>query len=305
MSERKANQTYSYTGSIEYSFDDIILDSVSELALNTSEIGFEGLDSIPYDGAVVTLRTGDVGTLSDVKDLQPSLNNGFYYLITDEDYSNSSSEDIIALATAVPACIVSGKYEGTFTFSNPNDYSELYIIFDYKDSIVEGLGSYTGGEVTKNIELGFGSTIGVTGIDYVITDTPTRITLYSGTTVIADSKYVGLNSTANYNDLIAAGISDDDIDLSSPYDGTVNNGTGELLFKKTSAANNYTAVVESPLASTSWTISTKVPSLKSFYIDTTAEPNPTDACANWCNSVRGCGFILCCRHGYMWSSTSG
>jgi hypothetical protein len=41
MSERKANQTYSYTGSIEYSFDNIILDSTSDLALNTSKIGFE------------------------------------------------------------------------------------------------------------------------------------------------------------------------------------------------------------------------------------------------------------------------
>ena len=217
MSEIKTNQTYVYTGSSEYSFDNIILDNVSGLSLNATRSGNGGINEIPYDGATVTMKTGVIGADSTVKDLQPSMNNKLYYLITDKVYDKSERDTVVSLATEVSVAVVSGKYQGEFVFSNPNNYLNLYLIWDYTDNMGRGAVSYSGGLVTKNIDVDFGAGIGLTGINYDITDVPARLVLKQGTRTLADTGYVGLNSTANYNALIAAGVLADDIKLSTPW----------------------------------------------------------------------------------------
>ena len=130
MSEIKTNQTYVYTGSSEYSFDNIILDNVSGLSLNATRSGNGGINEIPYDGATVTMKTGVIGADSTVKDLQPSMNNKLYYLITDKVYDRSERDTVVSLATEVSVAVVSGKYQGEFVFSNPNNYLNLYLIWN-------------------------------------------------------------------------------------------------------------------------------------------------------------------------------
>ena len=110
-----------------------------------------------------------------------------------------------------------------------------------------GAASYSGGLVTKNIDVDFGTGIGLTGIDYDVTDTPARFVIKSGTATLVDTGYIGLNSTANYNALIAAGVSADDIKLSNPYNGSVNNGIGRALIQKTTDSLEGQIVAYSPL----------------------------------------------------------
>ena len=278
MSEIKTNQTYVYTGSSEYSFDNIILDNVSGLSLNATRSGNGGINEIPYDGATVTMKTGVIGADSTVKDLQPSMNNKLYYLITDKVYDRSERDTVVSLATEVSVAVVSGKYQGEFVFSNPNNYLNLYLIWDYTDNMGSGAASYSGGLVTKNIDVDFGAGIGLTGINYDITDVPARLVLKQGTRTLADTGYVGLNSTANYNALIAAGVLADDIKLSTPYNGSVNNGIGNAFIKKTNTSLEGKITMHSPLASTSWALNTITPSLKSFFIDTDGKGTSALAC---------------------------
>jgi hypothetical protein len=270
MSERKTIQTFTYTGSTEYEFNNVMLDTVKSLSTAGTLSDYGGIGPAPYEGATVTMRTGDIGIKGGVKDLQPLMNNNLYYLITDKIYSKDDIQTVKSLATLVPAAVVSGKYEGTFTFTNPNDYKNLYLIWDYSDNMDSGTASYNGGEVTKYIDLDLGDGRGVAGIDYNVTNTPARVLIKLGETVYADSGYIGLNSLTNYDDLIAAGVADEDINLTFPYDGLVNNGIGSALFQKKSGVTGYKVVVESPLINTAWSLATVPPTKTSFFIDITA-----------------------------------
>ena len=279
MSEIKTNQTFVYTGSSEYSFNNVVLDTETGFSLYAPRRGNGGINEIPYDGATVTMKTGVIGSGSTVKDLQPSMNNRLYYLVTDTVYTQESKDIVISLATEVPVAIVSGKYEGEFIFSNPNQYTNLYLIWDYADSMGTGAASYSGGSVTKHIDVDFGIGIGLTGMDYDISDTPARLVITDSNSDLFDTGYVGLNSTANYNALIAAGVLADDIKLSSPYNGSVNNGIGKALIKKTATTLKGQVVMYSPLTSTTWALNTITPSLKSFFIDTDGKTTSSLACA--------------------------
>lgn len=269
MSERKTNQTFVYTGGIEYSFNNVILDGKNGVAPYLPLEGYGGIGPIPNDGDTVTMRTGDIGLKAGVKDLQPTMNNKFFYLVTDELYDKEDIETVKDLATEVSVAIVSGKYEGTFVFSNPNNYENLYLIWDYADNMDGGTASYSGGEVTKYVDIDFEGKLGVAGVDYVVTDTPARILLKNGSSIVADTGYVGLNTTANYDDLIAAGVAEEDINLTEPYDGLVNNGTGSLLFQKKTVSIDSKMIVESPLPGTSWALTTVAATRTLFYVDLT------------------------------------
>jgi len=272
----KTNQSYVYTGSTEYTFDNIVLDETRDVSFDASTNNPEGIDTVPYDGAVVTMKSGAIGG-SGLRDMQPSLGNRFYYLITNKDYNESEKDTVISLATEVPVSIVSGKYEGTFVFSNPNNYKNLYLIWDYTNKMPTGTASFSGGDATNLIDIDFGTDIGISQTNYNITDVPARISLKWSGTLVGDTGYVGLNSIGNYNALIAAGIKDQDINLVFPYDGLVNNGVGNIQFKKTTSSSEAQYTVESPLASTKYSLRSSGISLKSFFIDTT-DGTPSDVC---------------------------
>jgi len=265
----RTDQGFSYTGSSDYDFNNVELNE-NQVALFDTVTGIGGIDYMPYDGSTVTVKTGLIGTSTDIQDLQPTLNNKVYYLVTDIDYTDKDKNTIISLATEIPVSLVGGRYEGTFVFNNPNDYPNLYLIWDYTDNMDTGVASYSGGATTRYIKVDYGTDIGRAELSYNITGSPTRVVLEYNNGDVADTGYVGLNSLANYNALIALGIDPDDIKLVSPYDGLVNNGSGNIDFSKFLSNVQYAyAYVYSPLASSSWVLTSTQPSLTSFYIDTT------------------------------------
>jgi hypothetical protein len=276
----RTDQGFSYTGSLNYEFDNVVLNQ-NQVALFDVATGIGGIDYMPYDGATVTVRTGVVGTSTDIQDLQPTLNNKVYYLVTNEDYTDKDRDIIISLATQVPVSLVGGRYEGTFVFNNPNNFQNLYLIWDYTDTMSSGSVSYTGGPTTRYIESDFGSDVGRASVQYNTLGAPTRYIIVYNNALVADTGYVGLNSSANYNALIAAGVDPDDIKLSFPYNGLVNNGSGSMDFSKFSSVIDKGYVYAySPLVSSSWTLTKIDPALTSFYLD------PTDGTvANVCTQV--------------------
>lgn len=222
------NQSFEYTGSAQYDINNVILSDAS-IALFDTLTGVGGVDYMPYNGSIVTVKSGDPSGLSD--ELVPTLNNKLYYLVSDQLYDQSSRDIIISLATEIPVIYTTGIYEGTFTFVNPNDYEYLYLLWDYSDNIGTGTVSFRGETSDRSISFPLGGDIGITGIKYNAIDYPTRFQIKWGDVIVADSQYVGLNSLANYNALIADGVDPSNIALQAPYDGLVNNGAGSLLFK--------------------------------------------------------------------------
>lgn len=265
----KVVQEFKYTGSVKYDFSNIQLNE-NEVALFDAATGIGGIDYIPYDGATVNVFTGLINTDPEVQDLQPSLNNKVYYLVTDVEYTDADKDTIISLATEIPVTLAGGRYEGSFVFSNPNNFTNLYLIWDYRDTITSGVGSYSGLATFRSIDIDLGTDIGRSTFNYNNSGDPTRFAIEYNNGLVFDSGYVGLNSLSNYNDLIAEGIDPNDIKLVFPYDGLVNNGVGSAEFSKTlQNVTSATLYVSSPLSSNSWIVSASNPVLTSFYIDTT------------------------------------
>jgi len=277
----QSNQSFSPDGVTYYQIDRINL-SDSGVSLFDSRNGIGGVDYMPADGDTVYIIAGNGVSKIDQK-LQPGLNNKVYYLVSDIQYVASDRSTIVSLATEIPVVYSAtdgGRYEGTFVFSNPNDLPFLYMIWDYSDNLDSGVVSYLGAGSERIIDCDFGTDLGRAGIDYVIPDKPTRVQIEWNGVIVADTKYVGLNSNANYLALIADGVSPEDIGLVAPYDGLVNNGTGQLRFSKylsTGTSNVYATTIST---NTSFFLERIDPTFTSFYID-----SAVGTLANVCSQV--------------------
>ena len=73
--------------------------------------------------------------------------------------------------------------------------------------------SYSGkvGPIVVNVD--YGSDIGTCGIDYKVNGAPSRFIMQYNSGIIYDTGYVGLNTSSNYDDLIAAGVAPENIKL--------------------------------------------------------------------------------------------
>jgi len=274
----KTNQSFEYTGSDQYDINNVILGD-NAIVLFDSLTGVGGIDYMPYNGSMVTVKAGDPST--DYRNLSPTLNNKLKYLVSDIEYTESDKSTILALSTDIPVTLSGGIYEGTFLFENPNNYEYLYLLWDYTDSADGGTISYRGQASDRYINFDLGTGIGITGINYNAINQPVRFQIKWGDTVVSDSKYVGLNTLSNYDDLIANGVSPEDIGLQFPYDGTVNNGMGSLKFIKFLSGGDYdkaSIIVSSPLVDSVWIINTIKTYLNEFYIDI-ADGVESDVCA--------------------------
>ena len=199
----KLSQSYQYTGSSEFTFNNVLLGPTG-IALFDKRTGIGGVDFIPYHGSTVTLKAGDPS--SEYFEFSPSLNNKIYYLVTDQEYSDTDKARIKSLGTAVNVHFNGTDYQGDFVFQNPNNFEYLYLMWDYGDSIGTGTASYKGIVSSRSIALNLGTNIGLAGVNYQAIDLPVRFQIRWNNGLIADSGYVGLNTVANYNELVAAGV---------------------------------------------------------------------------------------------------
>jgi hypothetical protein len=260
-------QSFEYTGSSTYEINNVVV-SNNNIALFDQLTGVGGVDFMPYDGATVIVKAGDsTGTY---QDLAPTLNNKLYYHVSDKIYDARDKDTLVNISTEIPVIYSGGEFVGTFVFVNPNDYPYLYLFWNYNDTAEGSTNiSYIGVTDERVIDWTLGSYLGVAGINYNSLDTPTRFQIKWNGGIVSDSGYVGLNTLANYNALISAGVNPDDIKLSFPYNGLVNNGNGALRFKKNTDLGYGEIIVSSPIATSTWIINKVNPYLTPFYIDIT------------------------------------
>ena len=264
----KTEQSFSYTGSDTYSLNNLE-NLESGISLFDKITGIGGIGYIPYDGATVLVKTGALDGLDTVQKLQPSLGNKIYYLVSDTLYTDNDKDTIISLSTEILVSLnqTTLEYEGEFVYNNPNGYEYTYLIWDYTDSLNGGTVSYSGDATTRKINISYASHVGIAGISYATKKSvPTRYTIEYGGNIVADTGYIGLNSTTNYNFLINAGVDPVDIKFVTPIDGSVNNGTGILNFNKFSAdLEDALLTVYCPNDGCLWSVTQIDASLKVFY----------------------------------------
>jgi len=266
------NQKYSFTGSSDYSFNSIRVPG-NGIALFNTESGIGGVNFFPANGNTVTVVAGyEIDRVQeDLVRFSTDFNNYIFYLVSNIQYNQSNIDEIISLATSVPVSFVAGppaRYEGTFVFNNPNNLPYLYLVFDNRDKLLTTI-THTGSFLQRAVSVDFGQDRGISELTYSTTNKPVRYQLYWNNILVEDTGYVGLNSTTNYNSLIAIGIDAQDINLTTPLDGLVNNGSGTISFNKFTEEPQGYLFLYAPLPSTSFSVTKVLPSLSSFYAATT------------------------------------
>jgi len=279
--DSKVTQIYSYTGSEEYLFDGINLSSGNGFGFDISKLGPGGVGPVPYDGATITIKSGTIGTTDNQKDFSPDTGNKVYYLLTDRSYSKTEAQEIIDLGTEV-SMIYSGeenRYIGTFTFSNPDSKSKLYIVWDYTDLLVSGSASYDGKASNRKVTIPLPSNNGRVEFDFQVLSSVSRIQIINGSSILYDSKFVGVNAESSFNELISIGYDESEINLTEPLDGLTNNGDIQGSFDKNSTMESVIAVISSPVTTGEWSLDVADPSLTSFFIST-GGPNISESCSS-------------------------
>ena len=263
---------YNYTssGTTGYEVNDIIF-KPAPVSLYDTASDVAGINGIPAPGDTVTVYAYKDATSAldaELNPFIPTAGNKVYYLVSNTEYTQEDYATVIGLATPISMTLSGTEYSGTFVYNAPSNEQYLYLIWDYRNTISCGSSvSYTGVAATTPVVVNMGSSNGKVSYTYDAQSTPDRFTISVGGNVVADSGYVGLNSLANYNALIAAGVPDSEINLVEPYDGLVNNSTGTLSYVKNSSAETVLTVY-SPLSSNSWTATTACASLTSFTLAT-------------------------------------
>lgn len=269
VSTQKYN--YSSSGTSGYEFVDSSFTTAPVGIFNTLGAP-SGTNGVPYPGDTVTLYAYNTTTSpsgSPANPFLPGLGNKAYYLVSNTQYTNADYLTMLSLATPVTMTLSGTEYSGTFTYLTPSNEQYLYLLWDYRNIVACGsTASYSGTALTSNTTVTMGSANGNVTFNYDAQSTPDRFVITLNGAIVADSGYVGLNTLANYNALIAAGVSASDIKLTSPYDGTVNNSTGTLKFTKTQTGDP-TLTVYSPLSSNGWSVATACVGLNTVTIDTT------------------------------------
>lgn len=214
--------------------------SQSGLSLFNEKSGIEGIDFIPMEGETVKMYSDYLGSVDSV-DFKPELNNKMYYLFSNDIIQNRDS--IVSQGTSISMTLVLGRYEGQFTYSNPNDYKYFYIVSDYTNNISTGLTiTYTFGLNQKEvIDAYLNDNVGVVKFDYSHSSGPFRIAI----------EYMG-NLVADTGELPTASI-------------------GSLSFiKDNSTINECRLIVESMVSSNIVEIKSLGTTLTPFYLDVTS-----------------------------------
>ena len=262
---------YSSSGVAGYEFNDTIF-KPEDVSLYDTTSDVAGINGIPAPGDTVTVnayKAPTSGLIAELNPFIPSTGNKVYYLLSNTEYTAEQYATVLSLATPITMSLVGTEYSGSFVYTDPSNLAFLYLVWDYRNTVSCGSSiSYSGVAATTPTIVNMGANNGRVSFTYDAQSTPDRFTVSVGGNVVADSGYVGLNSSANYNALIAAGVAPSDIALVAPYNGLVNNSTGSLAWVRSSISETVLTVF-SPLSSNSWSASTACPSLTSFTLDTT------------------------------------
>lgn len=108
---------------------DFVLLESDGVSLYESNTGQTSVGVIPADGSTVKIQSEKYST--DSFDFDP-LSNSFKYLVSNTLYTELEIDALRPLLNEATPIInpVTGKYESSFVYNNPNDYQYLYLVWD-------------------------------------------------------------------------------------------------------------------------------------------------------------------------------
>ena len=286
-STQYAKPSYAYSGNptgVDIDLDTQIGENDSPIALWGGTQGWPPNDGVPADGSAVRVKAPAELADPNAKGFENGLGNTMAFLITNTAYGPEDLSAIKAAATLLTPIYIPGeeRWDDTFWFNNPAGDKYLYLVLDYKDRIAAGsTGNSLGKLGTNYVELELGSDVGKSSVSYDANNTPNRFVVKYNNAIVGDTGYVGLNTLANYNDLIAAGVPDSEINLSFPYNGLVNNGVGTIEFKKYDSAitTGELVVYTKTSPADGWDAGVTAPGLTAFNINPNGQSTESAVCA--------------------------
>ena len=169
---------------------DLVTFGDGPVSLYKTFTGPESSGNVPAEGGVVTMRYRKELTDDAEWDFDK-----FKYLVSDTLYTDSDISTLTPLLQeATPILNPNiGVYEASFTYTNPSNYSYLYLVWDYVEPLLEcnNTLSTSGSEGIYELELELGTNIGDTTVTFDSVDIPDRFQIEWDGNIVADSLFVG------------------------------------------------------------------------------------------------------------------
>tara|TARA_R110000822_G_scaffold226347_2_gene359144 strand:+ start:4206 stop:10139 length:5934 start_codon:yes stop_codon:yes gene_type:complete len=153
--------TYDFTSNTSGAFasiDQQMLDD-SEAFISGSTTGIEGFGRNPSTGDNVTLTASRLGAV-DRDAFDPSLGTKMYYLLTNTEYLQSQTEEIIANPSTVELTplLTGDNWTGTITNFSRAGFDHFYTLIDYRGKITAGATSEFAIPIQTNTSAGNSTT---------------------------------------------------------------------------------------------------------------------------------------------------
>jgi hypothetical protein len=181
---------WSYDGHVSITDVNFVSFGSGPVSLYSTINGYESRGLVPADGAVVTMISNQ-----QPGDLVVWDNDKFKYLVSDTLYTESEIDALSAELIDVTGVFSTsdGVYQGSFTYSNPNDYQYLYLVWDYIEPNIECSDtlSATGYEGIYELELELGTETGIVTLEFNSQNIPDRFQIEWDGNIVADSLFVG------------------------------------------------------------------------------------------------------------------
>jgi hypothetical protein len=180
----KLSESYKHGTSIEYTFTAERNDNGETLYESNSGAG--GSDIYPAEGDTVTVFADQIDV---------NLNNKCYYLVSNSTGLNR--EEIIGQGTEISLSVIGDRLQGSFVFSNPNNFAVLYLMFDYTNIVELGDTITYGSSSIENkvINIPLTDAVGNVNVAYSINNPGGRVVLFYNGDIVDDSG-VSVSSTS-------------------------------------------------------------------------------------------------------------
>lgn len=125
----KVKLRYNYTGSSEFEYVGNVSDFNTPIF--SLESGINQIEFLPIEGTTVEIEVPNPNT--GLRTFDPNLNNAIYYLLTNNN--SPSRDDVLNFGIALSISNSDGYYRSSFTFNNPDGYTNLFLVVDSTNTI--------------------------------------------------------------------------------------------------------------------------------------------------------------------------
>lgn len=184
--------SYKYGSSPDFFYESTVRDEINPIQDVTS--GPQQFEFIPSEGSTVTVEVPN-DLQPDYQYFEPVLHNKVYYLLTNSD--SPIRQDVIDFGTEITMTVSGDVYTGSFVFTNPDSFKNLFLIVDGTNTI-ENSDSLTFPvleDEIKVIDYTSSGRAGVFSLDYAVLNDNAQIFLEHNGNIVAQTDLLSASDT--------------------------------------------------------------------------------------------------------------